>query len=137
MKIHITRANYLLSVYSLIRALGSWSIAGSFMRLLLIAWVTCCAWSGTATAKERYSPNNISVAADRFLARVEQPIINVEFIVVHTVNGAFHALRQGREVGEDAVEGGNAGSVVIGPGTDFGDLIIINENEGDSIVINK
>lgn len=133
----MTNSNYRRN-FDFAYALYSKSLT-SFLTRLLIVWVACIALTGEINAKDRYEPKNVSSAADGFLARAEQPVINVEFIVAHTVNTVYHAIREGRDPLEDGIviDGSNSGSVVIGPGTDAGNLVIINENHGDSIVINR
>lgn len=103
----------------------------------------------SATAN-RFDPPSLKQPLYSFDQRIDSDQFNVDFLLAHIINNSRKTVR---EVGElvDISEsillntavftnetiGTTAGSVVIPPGTTADTIIILNQNEGDSIAINR
>jgi len=110
--------------------------------------------SSATTHGMRFDPPSLKLQLQDFDSRIEGNIFNVDFLLAHVLNNSRKTIR---EVGEitgtvenllqnttiftnDTVNGGtgaSAGSVVIPPGTTADTIIILNQNEGDSIAIQR
>jgi hypothetical protein len=100
----------------------------------------------------RFDPPSLKQPLNDFDSRIDSSLFNVDFLLAHIVNNSRKTIR---EVGEitDTVEGllqdttvftnnsgtdsASAGSVIIPPGTTADTIIILNQNEGDSIAIQR
>ncbi|MEB8432327.1 hypothetical protein OO007_08810 [Cocleimonas sp. KMM 6892] len=100
----------------------------------------------------RFDPPSLKLPLENFDSRIDSSLFNVDFLLAHIVNNSRKTVR---EVGEitDTVEGllqdtaiftgstgtdsASAGSVIIPPGTTADTIIILNQNEGDSIAIQR
>ncbi len=81
-------------------------------------------------AQNRYIAGDINAEADGFYSRFNEPLINVDFIIVSAKSSAgqkVDAALDGAEIEQTA-----AGSVIIEPGVDIGDAVIVNINNGSS-----
>ncbi len=109
--------------------------------------------SSNVTLAGRFDPPSLKLPLQQFDSRIDAGIFNVEFLLAHILNNSRKTVR---EVGEitDTVEdllqnttvftndntgnnGASAGSVIIPPGTTADTIIILNQNEGDSIAIQR
>ena len=103
----------------------------------------------TASAN-RFDPPSLKLPLYNFDQRVDSDQFNVDFLLAHIINNSRKTVR---EVGElvdisesillntavftNETAGTTAGSVVIPPGTTADTIIILNQNEGDSIAIQR
>lgn len=97
----------------------------------------------TYAGKERFAAPKVNSQAAAFNERFSEDIFNVDFIVSLVTNAA-NAANESEEINEDDVNSTvidqsntSAGSVIVPIGTDVDELIIINENDGDNIVVNR
>jgi len=103
-----------------------------------------------AVYAERFDPPSLKQPLQQFEARLDGDIFNVDFLLAHILNNSRKTTREVGEIIDGASDillnteiftnenvGSTAGSVVIPPGTTADTIIILNQNEGDSIAIQR
>jgi len=118
-----------------------------FFTLALIIGAT----SNIASAN-RFDPPSLKLELENFDSRIDGGIFNVDFLLAHIINNGRKTVREVGEFTDGAqaelqntavftnntgVNGPSAGSVIIPPGTSADTIIILNQNEGDSIAIQR
>ena len=141
--------------------LSPWSALAKLLKYSVAKVSIVCAslcvlglFSHTALAN-RFDPPSLKLPLESFDSRIESNIFNVDFLVSHVVNNSRKIVRETEEIGDTAINTVNsiqntsiirnnsnsdsvsAGSVLIPVGTRANTIIIINQNEGDSIAIQR
>lgn len=103
---------------------------------------------------DRFDPPSLKLELAEFDQRANGNIFNVDFLLAHIINNTRKTIREVGEItgtvddilqntavftnaSSGADSGTSAGSVIIPPGTTADTIIIINQNEGDSIAIDR
>ncbi|WP_299873904.1 hypothetical protein [uncultured Cocleimonas sp.] len=100
----------------------------------------------------RFDAPSLKLPLNEFDSRIDSSIFNVDFLLAHIINNGRKTVREVGEITDtvegllqdttvftnnSGVEGASAGSVIIPPGTTANTIIILNQNEGDSIAIQR
>lgn len=121
------------------------------------ALVLMLSLSSSHALADRFKAPSLKQQLNTFDKRMDSSIFNVDYLLAHVTNNTKKTVRKVGEVasrGEgilqnaavftnrvtnstNGVGGTNAGSVVIPPGTNANTIIIINQNQGDSIAIQR
>ncbi len=101
------------------------------LRLLLVSSIFC--FSHVAMAQARYTAGDINAAAAKFYSRFDDVLINVDYIVSSVKNSANY--RVDKALDDVGVDRATAGSVIVEPGANIGDAVIVNINNGDNDII--
>ncbi len=99
--------------------------------LLLVSGIFC--FSHVAVAQARYTAGDINGAATKFYSRFDDSLVNIDFIVSSAKNSADYRVDKALE--DVGVDQSTAGSVVVEPGADIGNAVIVNINNGDNVAI--
>lgn len=105
---------------------------------------------------ERFDPPSLTLPLQNFDSRLTGSQINVDFIFAHVLNNGRKTVREVGEITKQfemlnntsvftnftsnnaiSTDGAAAGSVIIPPGTEADTIIVLNQNEGDSIAIQR
>jgi hypothetical protein len=101
---------------------------------------------------DRFDPPSLKLPLLEFDQRASGNIFNTDFLLAHIINNTRKTIREVGEITDAAddilqntavftnnsgVDVAAAGSVIIPPGTTADTIIIINQNEGDSIAIQR
>ncbi|MCF6189278.1 MAG: hypothetical protein L3J51_02230 [Cocleimonas sp.] len=94
--------------------------------------------------KDRFKAPEFNTGLDNFNKRFSSNNVNIDFIVAQVLNNARQidraadGFRRNASLFRNESNGDtNAGSVVVPPGTRASTIIIINQNDGDSIAIHR
>lgn len=125
--------------------LGSLKIKASIVCMFLLFY-------SSISFASRFNPPSLKLPLQEFDSRIEGNIFNVDFLLAHIINNGRKTVRETGEI-VDSVENllqntaiftnsndtgsAAAGSVIIPPGTSADTIIILNQNEGDSIAIQR
>ncbi len=125
--------------------LGSLKIKTSIVCVFLLFF-------SSVSFANRFNPPSLDFPLQEFDSRIDGNIFNVDFLIAHIVNNGRKTVRETGEIInslEDLLQdtaiftNSNdtgtpaAGSVIIPPGTSADTIIILNQNEGDSIAIQR
>lgn len=101
---------------------------------------------------DRFDAPSLKLQLKDFDSRLEGNIFNVDFLLAHIINNSRKTIREVGEItgtveellqntaiftNDSTTNGASAGSVIIPPGTSADTIIILNQNEGDSIAIQR
>ncbi len=106
---------------------GKLSLLGVFLTTSLVCF------PHSLFAQGRYAAESINAEADGFYSRFNKPLINADFIILAVKDSASYKI--GDTLDGNGIEQTAAGSIIIQPGVDIGNVDIININEGDNDII--
>lgn len=105
-----------------------------------------------SVSADRFDPPSLKLAIAEFDNRANGNIFNVDFLLAHVINNSRKTIREVGEItgavdnilqntavftNSTEMDGTSAGSVIVPTGTTANTIIIINQNEGDSIAIHR
>ncbi len=113
----------------------SWRFSGrlslSLLGVLFTTGLVC--FPHSLFAQGRYAAESINAEADGFYSRFNKPLINADFIILAAKDSANYKI--GDTLDGSGIEQTAAGSIIIQPGVDIGNVDIININEGNNDII--
>lgn len=119
---------------------------------IVCALVLMLGLSANMSLANRFDPPSLKLHLQDFDSRIDGGIFNVDFLLAHIINNGRKTVREVGEITDTAeallqntaiftnnsgTGSAAAGSVIIPPGTTADTIIILNQNEGDSIAIQR